>query len=71
MNYAPVSCSTGRASANDEINSVEISVHINVTLDGVARNGLQTAILEDRGVFSAECCPPRYHLACSIQRDQN
>jgi len=58
MNYTPVSCSAGRASANDEINNnVEIIVHINETLDDVTRNGLQAAILEDKGVFSAEFCP--------------
>jgi hypothetical protein len=63
MNYSPVIGSIGRASANDETNnSVEIIVHINEALDGITRNGLQAAILEDRGVFSAEFCPLRYHL---------
>jgi hypothetical protein len=63
MNHSPVIGSIGLASANDETNTgVEIIVHINETLDGVARNGLQASMLEDRGVFSAEFCPLRYHL---------
>jgi hypothetical protein len=63
MNHSPVIGSIGPASANDEMNNnVEIIVHINETLDGVTRNGLQAAILEDKGVFSAEFCPLRYHL---------
>ena len=50
-------------SANDAINNnVEIVVHINQTLDGITRNGLQAAILEDNGIFSVEFCPLRYHL---------
>jgi hypothetical protein len=58
MNHSPVIGSIGPASANDELNNnVEIIVHINETLDGVTRNGLQAAILEDKGVFSAEFCP--------------
>jgi hypothetical protein len=63
MNHSPVIGSIGPASANDELNNnVEIIVHINETLDSVTRNGLQAAILEDKGVFSAEFCPLRYHL---------
>jgi hypothetical protein len=63
MNHSPVIGSIGLASANDETSSgVEIIVHINETLDAVARNGLQASMLEDRGVFSAEFCPLRYHL---------
>ncbi|MGB7933260.1 MAG: hypothetical protein WCH04_13730 [Gammaproteobacteria bacterium] len=63
MNHSPVISTIGHSSANDEINNnVEIIVHINETLDGVTRNGLQAAILEDKGVFSAEFCPLRYHL---------
>jgi hypothetical protein len=63
MNYSQVIGSIGRASANDEINnSIEIVVYINETLDGVTRKGLLAAILKDRGVFSAEFCPLRYHL---------
>ena len=63
MNHSPVIGSIGPASANDELNNnVEIIVHINETLDGITRNGLQAALLEDKGVFSAEFCPLRYHL---------
>jgi hypothetical protein len=68
MNHSSVISSIGPASANDEINNdeinnnVEIIVHINETMDGITRNGLQAAILEDTGVFSAEFCPLRYHL---------
>jgi hypothetical protein len=63
MNHSPVISTIGPASANDEINNnVEIIVHINETLDGVTRNGLQAAMLENKGVFSAEFCPLRYHL---------
>jgi hypothetical protein len=63
MNHSPVISTIGHSSANDEINNnVEIIVHINETLDSVTRNGLQAAILEDKGVFSAEFCPLRYHL---------
>jgi hypothetical protein len=63
MNHSPVIAAIGAVSANDEINnSVEIIVHINETLDGVTRNGLQAAILEEKGIFSAEFCPLRYHL---------
>lgn len=63
MNHSPVIGSIGPASANDEMNNnVEIIVHINETLDGITRNGLQAAILEDKGVHSAEFCPLRYHL---------
>jgi hypothetical protein len=64
MNYSPViSTIIGPASANDQINNdVEIVVHINETLDDITRNGLQAAILEDKGVYSAEFCPLRYHL---------
>ena len=58
MNHASVISTIGPASANDQLNNnVEIIVHINETLDGVNRNGLQAAILEDKGVFSAEFCP--------------
>ena len=63
MNHSPVISTIGPASANDQLtNNVEIIVHINETLDGVTRNGLQAAILEDKGVYSAEFCPLRYHL---------
>jgi hypothetical protein len=63
MNHSPVISTIGPASANDQINNnVEIIVHINETLDGVTRNGLQAALLEDKGVYSAEFCPLRYHL---------
>jgi hypothetical protein len=64
MNYSPViSTIIGPASANDQINNdVEIIVHINETLDDITRNGLQAAILEDKGVYSAEFCTLRYHL---------
>jgi len=64
MNHSPVNSTTGPVPVNDEIkNSVETIVHINETLDGAARQGLQAAILEDdNGMFSAEFCPLRYHL---------
>ena len=63
MNHSPVIGTIGAVSANDEVNnSVEIIVHINETLDGITRKGLQAAILEDKGVYSAEFCPLRYHL---------
>ena len=63
MNHSPVIGTIGTVSANDEVNnSVEIIVHINETLDGITRKGLQAAILEDKGVYSAEFCPLRYHL---------
>lgn len=63
MTHSPVISIIGHVSANDEPpNNVEIIVHINETLDGVTRNSLQAAILEDNGVFSAEFCPLRYHL---------
>jgi len=63
MNHSPVISTIGHSSANDELNNnVEIIVHINETLDGVTRNSLQAAILEDKGVYSAEFCPLRYHL---------
>lgn len=63
MNHSPVISTIGTASANDEINNnVEMLIHINESLDGITRNGLQAAILEDKGVFSAEFCPLRYHL---------
>jgi hypothetical protein len=63
MNQSPVISTIGPASANDQLNNnVEIILHINETLDGVTRNGLQAAILEDKGVYSAEFCPLRYHL---------
>jgi hypothetical protein len=63
MTHSPVISTIGHVSANDEpLNNVEIIVHINETLDGVTRNSLQAAILEDNGVFSAEFCPLRYHL---------
>jgi hypothetical protein len=63
MNHSSVIGTIGAASANDEFNNgVEIIVHISEILDGVARNGLQAAILEDKDVYSAEFCPLRYHL---------
>ncbi len=63
MNHSPVISTIRPASANDEINNnVEIIVHINESLDGITRNSLQAAILEDKGVLSAEFCPLRYHL---------
>jgi hypothetical protein len=63
MIHSPGISTTGRVSANDEpVNNVEIIVHINETLDGVGRNGLQAVMLKDNGVFSAEFCPLRYHL---------
>jgi hypothetical protein len=63
MNHSPVIGTISPVSANDELNNnVEIIVHINETLDGITRNGLQAAILEDKGVYSAEFCPLRYHL---------
>jgi hypothetical protein len=63
MNHSPVISTIGHISANDEINNnVEMIVHINESLDGITRNSLQAAILEDKGVLSAEFCPLRYHL---------
>lgn len=63
MNHSPVISTIGPVSANDQINNnVEIIVHINETMDDIKRNGLQAAIQEDKGVFSAEFCPLRYHL---------
>ena len=63
MNHSSVISTIGPASANDQLNNnVEIIVHINETLDDINRNGLQAAILEDKGVYSAEFCPLRYHL---------
>ena len=63
MNHSFVISTIGPASANDQLNNnVEIIVHINETLDDINRNGLQAAILEDKGVYSAEFCPLRYHL---------
>jgi hypothetical protein len=63
MNHLSVISTIGPASANDQLNNnVEIIVHINETLDDINRNGLQAAILEDKGVYSAEFCPLRYHL---------
>jgi len=70
MNHASVISTIGPASANDQLNNnVEIIVHINETLDDINRNGLQAAILEDKGVYSAEFCPLRYHLLL-IQYDR-
>jgi hypothetical protein len=62
MNYSPVISTTGPVPVNDSVNSTEIIVHINEALDSAARNRLQSAVLEDNGVFSAEFCPGRYHL---------
>ena len=70
MNHSPVISTIGPASANDQLNNnVEIIVHINETLDDITRNGLRAAILEDKGVYSAEFCPLRYHLLL-IQYDR-
>ena len=70
MNHSSVISTIGPASANDQLNNnVEIIVHINETLDDINRNGLQAAILEDKGVYSAEFCPLRYHLLL-IQYDR-
>jgi hypothetical protein len=63
MLQSPAISNLDPVSASDAINNnVEIVVHINQTLDGITRNSLQAAILEDNGVFSAEFCPLRYHL---------
>lgn len=70
MNHSSVISTIGPASANDQLNNnVEIIVHINETLDDITRNGLRAAILEDKGVYSAEFCPLRYHLLL-IQYDR-
>lgn len=70
MNHSPVISTIGPASANDQLNNnVEIIIHINEMLDDITRNGLQAAILEDKGVYSAEFCPLRYHLLL-IQYDR-
>jgi hypothetical protein len=61
MNQSPVISTIRPASANDDIhNNVEIIVHINDSLDGNTRNGLQAAIPEDKGVLSAEFRPLWY-----------
>lgn len=70
MNHSSVISTIGLASANDQLNNnVEIIVHINEMLDDITRNGLLAAILEDKGVYSAEFCPLRYHLLL-IQYDR-
>jgi hypothetical protein len=63
MNHSPVISTIGPASANDQINNnVEIIVHINETLDGVTRNGLQAALLEDKGVTRQSSA--RFAITC-------
>ena len=62
MLQSPAISNLDPGSANNAINNVEIVVHINQTLDGITRNGLQAAIVEENGVFSAEFCMLRNHL---------
>ena len=61
MNYSPVISTTHPVPVNASVNSTVV-VHINETLDSASRNRLQSAFLEDKGVFSAEICQERYHL---------
>ena len=70
MLQSPAISNLDPGSANNAINNVEIVVHINETLDGNTRNGLQAAIVEENGVFSAEFCMLRNHLLL-VQYDRN
>jgi hypothetical protein len=71
MNRLPEISTIGRVCANDEpVNRVEIIIHINEILDSVTRNGLQSVMLRNDGVFAADFCPRLYHVLL-VQYDRS
>ena len=46
----------------NQVNVVEIVVHVSDTLDDQQRRDLVAALEQEDGIVSAEFCPLRYHL---------